>query len=137
MTAALAAMAGQFPVATVLVQLSDDFVYAADIGPAEASYSIENTGIVSDSQGGASPWLLNGTPSNYEVRATLTGGTLSQGSTGSWLSCGTTTTWALINSRQNNSTIMAVMTIEIRDAATRTVRASATVTLEAESDNFN
>lgn len=61
---------------------------------------------------------------DYEVRATVVSGSLSYGITGSWLALGSLNrVW----SKSDWGT--AEMTIEIRDAATSTVRDSATITI--------
>lgn len=73
----------------------------------------------------AGEWLVRGTNTDFEVRATLTSGSLDAGSsaTGTWLSLGTTRSW----NRDTDGN--AALTIEIRDASTLTVLASANVTL--------
>ena len=122
----------------VTVQLSDFTVYqSATLGTATPTYSIVNTGAVASQAGTLENWLTSGTASNYEVRATVTSGTLTSGTSGSWLSCGTTRTWTKSNGAQDNSVLTCVMTVEIRLASTGVVQDSATITLSAESDNLN
>ena len=78
------------------------------------------------------PWLLRGSNSDFEVRATLNSGSLSTGTTGSWLALTSTATWTVAQ------TVVGVkaanLTIEIRDATSLVVLASATVILSATVD---
>jgi len=75
-------------------------------------------------------WLLTGSNSDYEARATLvSGSTPSTGTLDSWLGLGTDRTWTLTST----SSAQSVLTIEIRDATTLEVLDSATITLETES----
>lgn len=75
-------------------------------------------------------WLTGGTPSNYEVQATLVSGTFTSGTTGSWLNLGTTRTWTRGATVGNFQTVTA--TFEIRDATSLVVLASANITLECD-----
>jgi len=124
------------PVASI--SITDQIISDSTSGTAQANYQIGSDGKVRDqSLGILESWLLGGgTASNYEVRATVTSGSLSTGTVGSWLNCGTTRTWTLRNSAMNNSVLTCVMTVEIRLASSGVVQDSATITLEAESDNF-
>lgn len=70
------------------------------------------------------------TVGNYEVRATLNSGTTPTGTLNTWLNLGTTREWTLTASTGNFLTCN--LTIEIRDTATSTVRATATLTLESD-----
>jgi hypothetical protein len=121
------------------VSISDATVSDTAIGTAIASYSINSDGTVRTSSDDIlQSWLLGGgTNSNYDVMATVTSGTLSSGTTGSWLNCGTTRTWALTNGLSNNSVKTAVFTLQMRLASTGVVQDSAVITLRAESDNLN
>lgn len=102
---------------------------------ASASYSLTALGVANETtvSGGTvqigNNWLTGSTNgSAYEVFATLTSGTLSTGTTGSWLSLGTNRTWSRASTGSLQS---ATLTIQIRDVATQTVQATATVTLSA------
>jgi hypothetical protein len=81
--------------------------------------------------GNIDQWLLGGDPSNYEVRCTVNSGTTPDGdSTGSWLDLGVSArAWTLTDTSTVGSPITNNLTIEIRDKATSTVQASATVTM--------
>lgn len=66
----------------------------------------------------------------YECRMTVTSGTFSVGTVGSWLALTSTRTWAKTQSIVGVGQVVG--TIEIRDAATLAVVATATVDLTAE-----
>lgn len=70
-----------------------------------------------------------GTEGNYEVEATLVSGTLSGGLTGEWLSLDTNPAWEEDESSPGTRTV--VVSLVIRDKATHTTQASASITLEA------
>ena len=71
------------------------------------------------------------TVGNYEVRATLVSGNTPSGSAlSTWLVLSSDRTWQLSASPGN--LLACTLTIEIRDTATSTVRATASVTLEAD-----
>lgn len=67
---------------------------------------------------------------NYEARVTVTSGTLSTGTTGSWLSLASAQTWT----RTANAGALqsCTMTVEVRRTGSGTVLDSATITLEAD-----
>ena len=76
-------------------------------------------------------WCLPTTHSgNYEARMTLTSGSWTSGTNGSWNALSVTQNWvvtqAVVGVKQT------IATIEIRDTASGTVRATATVDLTAE-----
>lgn len=95
-----------------------------------ASWSIGATGWVTAIFGpvGNYQWVTNGTPSDYEVRATVNSGGVSSGSaaTGSWLAMTSSRTW------QRTSPGSPSLTIEIRRVSDSVVVASATVTITYE-----
>lgn len=68
--------------------------------------------------------------SNYEVLATVTIGSLSSGTAGSWLPLSSTQTWTRTASIGTNE--VCEFTVQIRKVGTTTVLASATITLEAD-----
>lgn len=144
MTAILGSLAGRY-VATGgggggggSISITDQNIFNGGTGSITASYSINSDGRVRDQSNTIlETWLLSGVNSSYEVRATLVSGTLTSGTTGSWLACSTTRTWSVVNSASDNSVKTVVLTVEIRLASTGVVQDSATITLSAESDNFN
>lgn len=130
-------LSGATPAPPVSVRLTDLTLYDNAHGTAVAAYTIVNNGAVTATSRPDDAWLFGGgTPANYEVRATVTSGSLFSGSTGIWLNCGTSRTWTVKNTRQDNSTLSCVMLVEIRLASSGVVQASAYITLEAESDNY-
>ena len=68
--------------------------------------------------------------SNYEVLVTVTSGSLSTGTAGSWLALSSTQTWTRTATIGTFNT--CVFTVEIRRVGTSTVLDSATITLEAD-----
>jgi hypothetical protein len=119
------------------VSITDQYISKAGHGSATASYVIASDGKVKNQAGTIlESWLLSGSASSFEVRATVTSGTLTSGTTGSWLACSSDRTWSITNSAANNSTVSVVMTVEIRNASTLVVADSATITLEATSLDF-
>ena len=68
--------------------------------------------------------------SNYEVLVTVTSGSLSTGTAGSWLALSSTQTWTRTATIGTANT--CVFTVEIRRVGTSTVLDSATITLEAD-----
>ena len=68
--------------------------------------------------------------SNYEVLVTVTSGSLSTGTAGSWLALSSTQTWTRTATIGNSNT--CVFTVQIRRVGTTTVLDSATITLEAD-----
>lgn len=135
MTGILAACMGK-PGVTAFVLITDRTVSKSSHGTTTAGYSIVNDGLAKNADGTVLEAWLNGTGgsvSNYEVRATVTYGALSSGTSGSWLACSSTRSWTLSNSAADNSTVTAVMLVEIRLASSGVVQDSATITLNAES----
>ena len=103
-------------------------------GTAEAAYILNSNGNAQLLQDGnttnvSGEWLVFGTNSAFEVRATLNSGSLSSGTTGTWLSLGTTRTWTV---QETAGTKTANLTIEIRRASDGTVLDSCTVDITAE-----
>lgn len=79
-----------------------------------------------------SAWT-NGIPSAYEVRCTVDSGTTPSGSaTGSWLSCATTREWYITDTVAGGGAVTTATTIEIRDAITLTVLATASFDVSVE-----
>lgn len=76
-------------------------------------------------------WVTpNGAAASYECYVTVTSGTLSSGTSGSWLSLGTTRDWTVAQSSIGTKT--CTFTVDIRKIGTTTVLDSATITLTAE-----
>lgn len=119
------------------VSLSNQFLAETSTGVTVSSYSVGSDGKVRDHNSFIlESWLLGGgSAADYEVMATLQSGALTSGTTGSWLNCGTTRTWSVANGARNNTIVSAVIFVQIRRGTT--IGASATITLSAESTNFN
>lgn len=110
----------------------------SDIGPptALARYRLNSSGIVEKETHTASTtletWLLVGSASDYEARATVNSGALAgvgNSATGSWLGLGSSRQWGV---GVNGTLGAATLTIEIRNASSGDVLASAVVTLDAD-----
>lgn len=128
----------------VTVAISNQFIWAEDSASpyiAYATYTLSNTGTVlydttpSNGNGGATSgtletWLLSGAASDYECRATLTSGSLTTGTTGTWMSLSTSRQWQ--RDRAAFGSASATLTIEIRRASDGVVLDSATITLQAD-----
>lgn len=139
MTCILAAVAclGNTPSAS-LVSLHNQTITKSTRSAATASYVIGNDRTVKDNTGAIlESWLaVAGTVSNYQVRVTLTSGSLNAGTAGSWLPCSSTQTWSLINDNGDNSTQTVVFLVEIGLISSGVVQASATIELDATSYSF-
>jgi hypothetical protein len=99
--------------------------------PASASLSYALNSDGSSNEGGtAGTWLIGSTSGSlYEARATVSSGSLSSGTTGSWLALSSNRAWRVTRSSLGTST--CTFLVEIRDAATQTAQDSATITLAA------
>ena len=129
-----------------VIQLSSPVLisYASGgVTPATTGYGLYTDGYVYNQIGSfAPPFTSTGyqwdniasTVGNYEARATYTGGgtipAQSTGTMGSWTSLASNLSWSIISPTGNYRT--GTMTIEIRDASSTSVRATATVTLESD-----
>lgn len=117
------------------VQLSGGTVTAFSFsGAAIAAVRIANDGRVYHGQNGSfsnqAAWLLSGSASQFEIRATLVSGYVPE-TTGSWLALSSTREWSCTDATQDFSPEEAVLTLEIRRVGTTTVLASANWTLTA------
>jgi hypothetical protein len=98
-----------------------------------ATYTIKSDGTITTSDGGSATWNSSTTVgSSYEVKATLTSGSLTTGTTGSWLALSSNRSWSKTDTTAGNGGVAAAFTLQIRAAGTTTVLDSATITLEAE-----
>lgn len=129
--AAFAALGGE-----PLISLSNLTIGSSGAGSQSASYTLESDGDVvatttlfgSSDQG---DWIdpKAAAPGTYEARVTVTSGSLSSGTTGTWLALTSNRTWTVTRDTVGTST--CVFTVEIRKGSGSTL-ASATITLEAE-----
>jgi len=75
-------------------------------------------------------WNPSGS-TNYEVEASLASGTMPTGTLNTWLSVGTTRSWSI--SASGGGSTSCSLTMQIRDATTLQIVATATFSLDAES----
>lgn len=83
-------------------------------------------------------WLLWGSSSSFECRATLVSGTLSSGTTGTWLALSTTRSWNVTSSvgaGGGNAGKNCTILVEIRDAATLIVLDSDNIALISDANS--
>ena len=122
--------------------ISTDTVHESDLDYNTTTYGIRSNGTIDASAtstlGGQSDGTTNGsnwiTPTSsaslYEVRATKVSGDAFQptgSALGTWLACTSNRQWQLLLTGLGR--FDCVLTIEIRDAATQTVRDTATITM--------
>lgn len=103
------------------------------------SYQLTSTGleqVTTTSSGTATlgNWVTptSAAGANYECQATITSGTLSSGTSGSWLVLSSTRTWTVTRSTVGSKA--CTFTIDIRNASTLAVVATASVTISANVD---
>jgi hypothetical protein len=132
MSGALASITGGFGVNVTDRTISNS---GDGTGSISASYVVGSNGTIRDQLATVlEQWLLGGVALSYEVRATfISGDALSTGTTGTWLPLTADQTWT--RGCPNNQDKTSIFLIEIRDAATATVRDSATITLAL--DNYS
>lgn len=76
-------------------------------------------------------WLVSGTNSQFEVRATAVSGTVTSGTMNTWQALSTSREWN-VTKTFSSGVKLAVITIEIRRASTGVIVDTATVDLGAE-----
>ena len=123
-----------------IVQLTNKSIYATNSSPgtAIAQFQLLNTGEAIGTStpsgfGGGSylpEWGSGLVGANYDCRFTLTSGTVTTGTTGTWLNLGTSRSWTRNRTAPGIHTVIGTM--EIRDASTLAVLATATIDLTAE-----
>lgn len=75
-------------------------------------------------------WVIpNGNAGNYEALVTVTSGTLTSGTAGSWVSLGTTQSWV---KTVTNAAASVTFTLSLRIAATGVVVKTITVTIDVD-----
>jgi hypothetical protein len=134
----LAAAGGSTSAVTLTNQAVSDLQFAE---PAEASYSLANTGIVrigtSSSNTDVAFWVVPQSGfASYDVQATQTAsagtGTLT-GATGAWLNLATTRTWTLAQTASSGNASRTLQ-IDIRPAGGGATLATANINLTASSN---
>jgi hypothetical protein len=118
------------------VTISDEFISSTRVasGTAVSTYTLSSTGdinrTVNTNTTDIGDWITpKSAAANYECFATLSSGTLSSGTTGSWLALTSSRGWT--RNRSTTGTSTAVIVVEIRKTGTSTVLDTATITLEA------
>ena len=118
------------------VNFVDAYVIAAGVPSQSAGYQINTNGFDYERINGVdtvlSQWV---TPSsaggNYEVFATVTSGSVSSGTTGSWVATSGSPLWTRVTPIVGTINIV-VLSMQVRATGTGTVLDTWTVTLEAE-----
>lgn len=131
MTGVLCALAGakgatvvNFTNTTVDDQLDGYAAYQVN-SDGYAKYAIDSSGYINYEQ-----WCTPATDGgNFEVKATISSGTVSSGTTGSWLATSTNPTWTKQRATPGTSTV--TLSMEVRAAGGSTVLDTWTVTLTA------
>ena len=120
------------------VSITDQSLSSGGAGLQEITYQASSAGTIRRIRNSdpttLETWLLSGSASSYEIRATLAGGdALSSGVLGSWLGLGSTREWTQLAGGIGEG-FSSLLTIEIRLAASPfTVLDTASVTLTATS----
>jgi hypothetical protein len=138
MTGILGAMVGGSGGPTIQLVTPVTLSYLNNAAVAIVAYALDPDGYVYTSAGSTLSYVqqeqwdnMPATTGNYEVRATLSSGTAPSGTLGSWTAVSSRQAWTLVTTSGFVKT--CVLTIEVRDTATSTVKATATVTLTADS----
>lgn len=120
-----------------VISITDQSRAATGISPATATngYRLNSNGKVYDNGNGTysfiEDWVTpTGAASSYEALVTVTSGSLSSGTSGSWLALSSTRDWTV--TRTSVGTNTCTFTVDIRKVGTTTVLDSATITIEAE-----
>lgn len=103
-------------------------------GTAVSGYRLNTSGIAEELRGTSystlETWLTAGSASGYEARVTILSGTLSSGTSGSWLALSSSREWSVSQASLGQN--ICEFTVEIRNATTLVVAASATVQITAD-----
>lgn len=123
---------------TNAVQLIGNTYTAGALSPADATarFHVSSDGNVYFQPNNGSnellyAWRLSGASADYDIFATLNSGTLLEGTTGSWLNLASTRAWAVQRTSNLAGNNDVSITLQIRNASTLAVLATATVTLSA------
>ena len=120
-----------------LVAITNQSISRVASTATQATYTLNTSGIVQKSEGGSTTtletWLLNGAAGDYEARATVSSGDSPTGSAlSTWLALSSTRAWTLQDAVVDGIPLTCVLLVEIRDVATNTVQASASITITSE-----
>ena len=103
-----------------------------DPNDAVAQYSTTSAGTVTATGESTYDWLISGVNSDYEVRADVTSGSLSSGTTGSWLPLSSTRFWS--RTRTVFGTSSAELRVRIRRVSDSVEVADVDISLTATVD---
>ncbi len=120
-----------------VITITDQSLNNVTFSPTNSTqaYRLDSNGKVYDVKN-ASPsfiedWVTpTGAASSYEAFVTVTSGTLSSGTSGSWVALSSTRDWSVTQTSIGIKT--CTFTVDIRKVGTSTVLDSATITIEAE-----
>lgn len=116
------------------INVTDQSLFASSAGTATAAYRLGSNGkvyqVINGTQTFIEDWCVpNTSAGNYEARVTVTSGSLTSGTTGTWLALTSTRDWALQETSSGN-TSLCTFTVEIRPTGGSALD-SATINLEA------
>lgn len=116
--------------------LNDGYPQAVGSGVQTSTYRIDSDGYVYHVEGGIPTaqyqWNQSGNATSaYEAYAIVISGTVS-GTAGSWVGLGTDRDWAVSDLIADGEGRFGTLSIQIRDVATSTVQASATIEFYAD-----
>jgi hypothetical protein len=122
----------------IVISISNQTITGSATSSAGAWYYLTSGGQVQGSTifGGTSPFFIENwvTPTSaaadYEAFITVTSGSLTGGTTGSWVALSSTRSWYIQSTSTGTTT--CVFTVQIRQVGTATVLDTATITLNAE-----
>lgn len=124
------------------VELDGGSIGSFTLSPDDSSItlSISPDGTLKQSQNFAAStsfetWLLSGSASAWDVRATLLSGALSSGTTGVWANCGGTSAWTVQRTSNVVGSNTATIRLELRPAGGGAVAAAGDYTLTATVDS--
>jgi hypothetical protein len=120
-----------------VVNFSDEYVVSSNSSPATAAYRVNTNGFDYEGIQGTftvlTQWV---TPSsagaNYEVFATVSSGSVTTGTTGSWVATSGSPTWTRTAGTPGAGAQIVVLSMQVRAVGSATVLDTWTVTLEAE-----
>lgn len=133
MSAGQQALIGDAAGAVATITLHADTYTTVEEGfAAEAVFTLSPDGTATGIFGGSYPTYTyrdGDIAANYEVKATLTSGTFTSGTAGSWLNLGSEREWTARQTVVGTKTVTA--TFDIRKVGTTTVLGTASITLTA------
>lgn len=118
------------------IVLTNRSVVSAGSGTSKSEIEFNSSGQLTEIRNGSNTnvsgeWMdpVGGTSgSNYDVRVTATGDPVGGPTLGSWWTLGVTNKWSVTS---NSGFKTATLSVDIRDASTLSIVASATITLDA------